>query len=390
MKKYRQFYRDDYLKKLIDNVESPFSDVRPLLKDEDAILKAFDAYRWLRAITKDKQVFRDELGPVSKRFNRGFNQKNAFNFVFELLDARNAWAHSNARDQVSNDGLYRIAENATRLLAAVNAQTNALVAKEMMREIGRRIYGECYGGTETHLQTKEKDLDTTKQELASTTAELASKNKRLTSVEHELRITKLDLESARISLETTKVDLAETSQRLNSVERELTDANRNLKSLEEEHADGRYGRGGSGQAAEGDKERDHSASEIRVEVSSRGKTTSPADFTNHNLPGKDYTGQNLALAKLMNADLSGAILREVDLTQANLQRANLSKADMTRANMRGADLTGADLRNATLKSADFTGAILLHARLSGALDRSTILPDGTNWTPNRVMNDFLR
>ena len=64
LKKYRRFYGAEYRQKLIQNVESPFSDVRPFLKDDDAILKAFDAYRWLRAITKAKQVFKDELGPV--------------------------------------------------------------------------------------------------------------------------------------------------------------------------------------------------------------------------------------------------------------------------------------------------------------------------------------
>ena len=68
------------------------------------------------------------------------------------------------RDQFTNDGVFRIAENAVRLLVAVDAKTHALVAEDMMRRIGRRIYGNYAGDTQRQLKALEQDLESAKPE----------------------------------------------------------------------------------------------------------------------------------------------------------------------------------------------------------------------------------
>ncbi len=391
LNKYRQFYGDEYKQKLIEKVESPFSDLRPLLKDDDSILKAFDAYRWLRAIVKDKTIFLDELGFVSGSAKRDFNQVNAFNFAHELLDARNTWAHSNVRDQFTNDGVFRIAENAVRLLVAVDAKTHALVAEDMMRSIGRRIYGTCNGETQRKLKRTEQELESTSHKLESTLTELKSYKRRLATAEHDLTISKVDLDTARKESEDSKASLVETSQRLIAVERELADTLRRLKLAEKASKDGANGLKKAQQAAPGETRSDGRTNPGRAVPASRARAAAGDDKSSVSTAGvKDFTGQNLADAQLAHADLSGALLREVDLSRANLANADLSKADLTGAILRAANMSEARLQGADMTRADMEGATLSRARLIGAKLEGAILPDGNKWTPGTNMGAFLR
>lgn len=112
------------------------------------------------------------------------------------------------------------------------------------------------------------------------------------------------------------------------------------------------------------------------------------DFTLANLQGAHMTGANLSSARLSSTNLSEAILRAVDLSQANLVNANLTEArlggsDLSGAKLKNADLSGAQLNFAYIGGADLTGANLSGANLLGTLiNQSTILPDGSKWSPN--------
>lgn len=409
LSKYGQAYGEEYLQRLVADVGRLNEEH---LDTELKVLSTFDAQRWLKAMTKHKDIFLDELGSGASRGRIDFNRSNAISFAYELLDARNVWAHANASDQFDDDGVYRIAENATRLLAAIGATTECEVAKRIMREVGRRIYSNGGSSRGSELALVQQQLANAKQELSTSKKQLTSVRKELTSIKRKystalkeqattkrelttskrkLTETRRDLKGARAELsptkkqlETAEQDLRAKVQELAATKRELSTTARELELLKKEsHATER-----AGQTA-GYRHRGKTRREATVGVQ-RSASGNVAQCTGQNLRGKDLSGQDLSYAVLVNADLSGARLRDAKLAEANLANANLSEADMTDANMRGANLTAANLRNATLKNVDLTGAVLVRARLQGALDTSTILPDGTHWAPSRAMNDFLR
>ncbi|HEX2623428.1 MAG TPA: pentapeptide repeat-containing protein [Phototrophicaceae bacterium] len=119
----------------------------------------------------------------------------------------------------------------------------------------------------------------------------------------------------------------------------------------------------------------------------------------------------LAGAYLVQADLQKADLTDANLYRAKLESANLQGADLTSANLDDADLEGANLQGArvvdaslravnlqeaNLQGADLTGATLENADLGHdngyptIFDQSTILPDGSRWTPETDMTRFTK
>lgn len=110
---------------------------------------------------------------------------------------------------------------------------------------------------------------------------------------------------------------------------------------------------------------------------------------------RSYLGETILRA----ADLREAVLCDANMRQVILHRANLSRADLRRAYLAVSDLTGADLSEAYLQGANFwqtrlQGATLLGAFLEGAtfeyarFDATTILPDGSHWSPEVEMARF--
>ena len=98
---------------------------------------------------------------------------------------------------------------------------------------------------------------------------------------------------------------------------------------------------------------------------------------------------DLRRADLHMADLVGADLHMADLQGAILFGARLQEADLAYATLQGAVLNGAHLRGATLEAANLREAFLASADLEAAkLDESTILPDGTEWTPDTDLARF--
>ncbi|MBZ0282133.1 MAG: pentapeptide repeat-containing protein [Anaerolineae bacterium] len=101
-----------------------------------------------------------------------------------------------------------------------------------------------------------------------------------------------------------------------------------------------------------------------------------------------------SLGWIENGFLQGAALWNANLEGAVLQLANLQGADLLFANLQDAFLSGANLESVVLQDANLRGAYLWNANLQGAklyyakFNESTILPDGTNWTPETDMSRF--
>ncbi|RMF77697.1 MAG: pentapeptide repeat-containing protein [Chloroflexi bacterium] len=87
---------------------------------------------------------------------------------------------------------------------------------------------------------------------------------------------------------------------------------------------------------------------------------------------------------LYDGTLVGASLWRANLQDCYLTAANLRNADLNRANFRDAKLVNACLQGARLFDADLQGARLDNAQF----DEETILPDGSNWSPDVDMECF--
>jgi hypothetical protein len=82
--------------------------------------------------------------------------------------------------------------------------------------------------------------------------------------------------------------------------------------------------------------------------------------------------------------LRGAILSGANLDAAALNGVNLAGAKMHFVSLKGAFLVGANLAGADLHNSNLQGAHLRDARL----DETTILPDGSRWTPATDLAQF--
>jgi uncharacterized protein YjbI with pentapeptide repeats len=131
----------------------------------------------------------------------------------------------------------------------------------------------------------------------------------------------------------------------------------------------------------------------------RGTDLFMANLQGTDLGGAKLEGAKLDHANLKEADLYGAKLQGSQLSSVNLQEAILGIANLQGANLRGANLQRANLRDANLQEADLYGAKLQGADLWGAnlkaakihginLDKTTMLPDETYWTPDTDMRKF--
>jgi hypothetical protein len=119
-----------------------------------------------------------------------------------------------------------------------------------------------------------------------------------------------------------------------------------------------------------------------------------ADIGGANLTRAHLFGANLEGANLLDANLEGADMGGANLASANLFHANLAHARLTDTNLHGARLREANLEGVQLHNANLEGARLREANLVGVefdhtrLNEATILPDGSNWTPDTDLRRF--
>jgi len=99
----------------------------------------------------------------------------------------------------------------------------------------------------------------------------------------------------------------------------------------------------------------------------------------------DFVGATLSGSKFYKADLReatfiDAVCHDCDFTLANLRRARLYRAQLEGSHLGGADLRGASLANARLEGANVAGC---------RMNRMTVLPDGSHWSPDRDLAEFV-
>ena len=96
------------------------------LPDAATALEKLDIQSWLNLINRRwNEAFRDKLSQTER------------NYVSELRDARNKWAH---QSPFSNDDAHRAADTATRLLEAIGADKQAAAARKHANELLRLRY----------------------------------------------------------------------------------------------------------------------------------------------------------------------------------------------------------------------------------------------------------
>jgi uncharacterized protein YjbI with pentapeptide repeats len=93
---------------------------------------------------------------------------------------------------------------------------------------------------------------------------------------------------------------------------------------------------------------------------------------------------NLSCATLYFTTMQGALLVQANLRDTILWNANLQGAHLIAADLQRADLTDAMLQGAHFRYANLKQAIVDPAQF----DETTILPDGTNWSPNISLKRF--
>lgn len=96
------------------------------LPDDATALEKLDVQSWLNLMNRRwNEAFRDKLSQTER------------NYISELRDARNKWAHQSA---FGNDDAYRIADTAARLLEAIGADKEAAAARKHANELLRQRY----------------------------------------------------------------------------------------------------------------------------------------------------------------------------------------------------------------------------------------------------------
>lgn len=118
------------------------------LPDEQTALSRVDIQGWLNLMWRRwNEVFRNKLG-YSER-----------NYVSELMQARNDWAH---QKPFTIDDAYRVADTATRLLQAVGSPSEANITKAIAQELLRLRY-------EAEAKKAQKKSTTSLDEAPTTT-----------------------------------------------------------------------------------------------------------------------------------------------------------------------------------------------------------------------------
>ncbi len=99
-----------------------------------------------------------------------------------------------------------------------------------------------------------------------------------------------------------------------------------------------------------------------------------ARFSICNFQHSLFTAASAQNASFWGGDFTGADLSRSNFANANLRRTKLNGVQLIRTNLTAVDLHKADLTDALIQDTDF--------------DTNTILPDGSNWSPERNLAEF--
>ena len=374
VEKYRDHYGDVYLRELWEKIDLPRGVGWKPGESHEKVLNDLDAARALKALVKAKPAFFDRLGVTSGSGGRDFNCANAFNFAYELLSARHAWAHASSGDQFDDEDIHRVAASATRLLIAIGADENAQATREIMRTVGKRLYSIEADLLGRKLVSVERDLVAARQQVATLKHEVENSKQSESSAKTEVTRLRRQLRSKDRRLDTSSADHKSAVQAAPAANDELT--NDELKAMRREVLNmlqPKY----------------RELEELSAPRGSTGRATTGEPKVDTPKPANNRAKSHLIGAKILGGELSGKDLSGRNLTGANLQRANLSGANLSRAVLRDADLSGSDLTHANLTRADLTGAIMKGVELQGVRYGDTILPDGSTWTQRTNLRPYI-
>lgn len=124
LREYRMRFRDDWLREIDAALSThAFELPREALADVKSLLDALDAQNTLNLMIRNwREAFQDKLGHIGR------------NYVGELYNARNEWAHQKA---FTNDEAYRVADTAVRLLKMISAADQAAEVEKIAGELLR-------------------------------------------------------------------------------------------------------------------------------------------------------------------------------------------------------------------------------------------------------------
>lgn len=108
------------------------------------------------------------------------------------------------------------------------------------------------------------------------------------------------------------------------------------------------------------------------------------NLINASLENVNFCYSNLQGSMFRSANMKNALLKEVNVSESNFRYADLSNAVLREANLEEAHLSEANLEGANLLWANLTNAQMLNSKFN----EFTILPDGSNWTPDTDMKQF--
>ena len=140
LRQYKVRYsRKEYLTRLQVNLSLD------ALEDEAQALEDLDFSAWRKAIEAEwDEIFSNRLGHRTSRINTSPDAINARNFLYELQNARNRWAHPSRNSSFSAEDTFRLADTATRLLLIVKAKEEAERTAAIKLDLGRRVFGSIH------------------------------------------------------------------------------------------------------------------------------------------------------------------------------------------------------------------------------------------------------
>lgn len=149
VREYRMVYRGDFMRTIDATLTTQAYELpRQALNDINALIASLDVHNVLNLMLRNwREVFQDKLGHGGR------------NYVSELLNARNDWAHQKA---FTNDEAYRVADTASRLLKMVSAGEQAAQVEHIAYDLLRlRFQAEAQKAKHEAESQKTPEITTT-------------------------------------------------------------------------------------------------------------------------------------------------------------------------------------------------------------------------------------
>lgn len=307
-----KYGKREYLEVLQNTLRRPY----PFESHADA-LETLDLQAWLKAMESNwDEVFGHKLGHNARECERNSDVCNARNYLYELLNTRNLFAHEAPNDEFTDEDVYRIADTTSRLLRAAKRREQAEKAELIKQEYGRKIYG-----SDTEASEPEPELE----QAAPGETEDQMSNGQPAEDDNESSEVRVDLSGLNLSA---------------SRGADLRGRNFHLANLQ--------GADLTGSILKNVQLTNMNLSNVKLSKSQlTGANLSGSNLSHANLSGSTAWYSDLREAKLPYAKMEGISLREAKLDCANFSHANLTQADLSNSEL---TVGGSSLYDAFAKS----------------------------------------